>query len=158
MSKENKQNLSHFEQMERIENRLAELSLIQKLLFHKYLDIAENNPAYHQKLKAIQEKIPVIKERKVFGKPIQHEEMVQRLQVEEWELNLEQKRLEHLRLRKELGATNPRNPLLSHREKLDQASEFEQAKWPLKYFLFASLLIIAMLLLFSGLSMIGQGF
>ncbi|MEM9824805.1 MAG: hypothetical protein AAF985_27210 [Bacteroidota bacterium] len=155
MSKENKQNLSQFEQMERIEHRLAELSLIQKLLFHKYLDIAEKTPAYHQKLKKIQHQLPPIKERKVFGQPIDHHEMMQRLQVEEWEIKLEQKKLEHIRLRQKLSEiqTKAHTPIYrpSHEEPQNGHSPL-----PVKYFLLAGLIIVTMVLLFSGLAMINQ--
>ena len=95
MDKKNKPELSHFEQLERIENRLTELALIQKLLFHKYLEIAEKSPTSFVKLREIHQKMPAVEEKKVFGEPISYQEICQQLEVEEREIKLKRQKLEN---------------------------------------------------------------
>lgn len=98
MNKDNKPEITHYEHLERIETRLAELALVQKLLFYQYLDVAEKAPSTHQRIREIYKKIPFIQKKEGIGEPIEYKTICQQLEIEERSIKLQREKLDYQRL------------------------------------------------------------
>lgn len=98
MSKGNKPEISTYEKLERIESRLKELSDIQKYLFDKYLEVAESDPVYQERLHGLVKEIRGIEIPNSYGTEASIEEMKAKLEIEERKVKIERLQLENQQL------------------------------------------------------------
>ena len=166
MSKARKSDFSHFEQMERIESRLSELSLIQKLLFHKYLEIAERNPSYHQKLKDLHQKMAKVEEKQILGNHIDRDQLIRDLELRERGLKFEQQNLELKSRRQKLSKLQEREYHLANVKRMYEedhlsspslSTEDELMQDTMNQFVQMGLLLLALFILFSFVAYLKTG-